>query len=375
VRFEEDVTPFRTGSAQSPGPPTAPGAGPSASTPRISPAVASPAAPPVPIPLVQTAPIAASPSSGAVQARRARARTWRILAVGGGKGGIGKSLIAANLGIEMAQRGFRVVLIDADLGGANLHTCLGVELPRVTLSDFISRKVTTIEEVAVPTGVQNLWLVSGALDSLDVANPHYAQKLKLLRNFQTLDVDYAILDLGAGTSFNVLDFFLIADHGILVLVPEPTSIENGYRFIKAAFFRRLSNVQAVYGIEPLVQEAMSHRQEYGIKTPFDVIAAVKKRDPEAGESLEREMLRFRPRLIVNQTRTAADRQVGDAVVAAWRKYFGLEMDYVGAIGYDDDVWKAVRKRRPVLLEHPQSETAKALSQIAERFLCLDQPPP
>jgi flagellar biosynthesis protein FlhG len=312
--------------------------------------------------------------SGARDGRRA-ARAWRILAVGGGKGGIGKSLIAASLGIELARRGLRVVLIDADLGGANLHTCLGVALPKLTLSDFINRKVTSIAEVAVPTGVPNLSLVSGALDSLDVANPRYAQKLKLLRNFQALDVDYAILDLGAGTSFNVLDFFLVADHGILVLVPEPTSIENGYRFVKAAFFRRLSNVQAVYGIERLVGEAMSRRQENGIKTPFDVIAAVKKRDPEAGESLEREMLRFRPRLIVNQARTNADRQVGDAVVAAWRKYFGLEMDYVGAINYDDDVWKAVRKRRPVLLESPESQTAKALSQITDRFLRLDQSSP
>ncbi len=306
---------------------------------------------------------------------RAPARAWRILAVGGGKGGIGKSLVAASLGIELARRGMRVVLIDADLGGANLHTCLGVDLPKVTLSDFIDRKVTRIADVTVPTGVPNLSLVSGALDSLDVANPRYAQKLKLLRNFQALDVDYAILDLGAGTSFNVLDFFLVADHGILVLVPEPTSIENGYRFIKAAFFRRLANVQAVYGIERLVEEAMSRRQENGVKTPFDVIAAVKRRDPEAGNALEREMLRFRPRLIVNQARTAADRQVGDAVVAAWRKYFGLEMDYVGAINYDDDVWKAVRKRRPVLLECPESATAKALSQIADRFLRLNQPPP
>ncbi|HCF59957.1 MAG TPA: ATP-binding protein, partial [Myxococcales bacterium] len=197
----------------------------------------------------------ARPQGGAERPRlvRAKQRAWRVLAVGGGKGGIGKSLIASNLGIELARRGNRVVLIDADLGGANLHTCLGMELPKVTLSDYINRRVAKLEEVLVPTTVANLSLVSGALDALDVANPKYAQKLKLLRNFQALDVDYAILDLGAGTNYNVLDFFLIADHGLLVLVPEPTSVENGYRFIKAAFFRRLANVQAVYGIEWLVR--------------------------------------------------------------------------------------------------------------------------
>jgi flagellar biosynthesis protein FlhG len=306
------------------------------------------------------------------QPARAPARAWRVVAIGGGKGGIGKSLISANLGIELAWRGYRVVLIDADLGGANLHTCLGLDLPKVTLSDFIGRKVSRIEDVIVPTGVANLALVSGALDALDVANPKYAQKLKLLRNFQNLDVDYVILDLGAGTSYNVLDFFLIADHGVMVLVPEPTSIENGYRFIKAAFFRRMANVQAVYGIERLVQDAMTRRQENGIKTPYDVIAAVRRRDAEAGESLEREMQRFRPRLIVNQARTPMDREIGHAVVGAWRKYFGLPMDYLGAIDYDDEVWKAVRKRRPVLLERPQAETAKAITRIADQLMELDQ---
>ncbi len=304
----------------------------------------------------------------------AKARPGRILAVGGGKGGIGKSLVAANLGIELAKRGMRVVLIDADLGGANLHTCLGVEPPRATLSDFIDRKVTKLSQIIVPAGLPNLGLISGAFDALDVANPRYSQKVKLLRNLQTLAVDFVLLDLGAGTGYNTLDFFLIADHGLLVLVPEPTSIENGYRFVKAAFFRRLAAVQQLYGIEKIVNEAMTRRQENGVKTPYDVIAAVRQKDPKAGESLEREMGRFRPRLIVNQARSEIDREVGNAVVAAWKKYFGLEMDYLGAIGYDDDVWKAVRKRRPVLLDSPRSETARAMASIADRLLLLDASP-
>jgi flagellar biosynthesis protein FlhG len=319
----------------------------------------------------------AQPASGPATGKsprpiRSRARPWRILAIGGGKGGIGKSLVSSSLGIELARRGRRVVLVDADLGGANLHTWLGVDRPKVTLSDFINHQVARIEEVVAPTGVPNLGLVSGALDSLDVANTKYAQKLKLLRNFQAFDADYAILDLGAGTGFNVLDFFLIADHGVVVLVPEPTSIENAYRFIKAAFFRRLANVQAVYGIEELVREAMSHRQENNIKTPHDVIAAVKQVDPQSGENLEREMRRFRPRIIVNQARTPAELEIGQAVVAAWRKYFGLEMDSLGAIGYDDEVWKAVRKRRPVVLEHPQAETARSIAGIADRLIQIDE---
>src|SRR5512138_2700293 len=188
---------------------------------------------------------------------REPARARRVISIGGGKGGIGKSLISANLGIELARRGKRVVLVDADLGGANLHTTLGVEVPKRTLSDFVERRVHRMEDVITPTGIENLGLVSGALDHLDAANPRYAQKMRLLRHVQALDVDFALLDLGAGTHSNVLDFFLVSDHGVLVLVPEPTSIENAYGFVKAAFWRRMRNVAQVYGYEPLLRTMLA----------------------------------------------------------------------------------------------------------------------
>src|SRR5687768_3047212 len=168
-----------------------------------------------------------------------KSRARKVIAVGGGKGGIGKSLVSANLGIALAGRGASVVMLDADLGGANLHTCLGVAQPTVSLSDFIDNRVGRLEDTIVSGGVERLGLIAGAHDTLDAANPKHAQKARLLRHLRALDVDYVILDLGAGTTFNVLDFFLAADLGLVVLLPEPTSIENAYRFIKAAFFRRM----------------------------------------------------------------------------------------------------------------------------------------
>jgi flagellar biosynthesis protein FlhG len=302
-----------------------------------------------------------------------RKRPRRIIAVGGGKGGIGKSLVSSNLGVALAKAGRQVVMVDADLGGANLHTCLGIGQPKGTLSDFINKRVSTLEELATPTGVPNLSLISGGADALDAANPKYAQKLKLLRNLQSIEADYLLLDLGAGTSFNTLDFFLIADHGILVLLPEPTSVENAYRFVKAAFFRKLQNLAEEYGIAEQVEAAISSK-EGALKTPLDFVARVKARDPAAGERLLKDLASFRMRLVVNQARTPQDLLVGDAVVGAWRKFFGLEMEFLGAIRYDDEAWKAVRKRRPLLLEQPDSEAGQGLTRIAERLLSLDQKP-
>jgi flagellar biosynthesis protein FlhG len=305
---------------------------------------------------------------GMARGKRTGPRARRILSVGGGKGGIGKSLISANLAIALARRGKRVVLVDADLGGANLHTTLGLELPRRTLSDFIDRKVERLEDVVSPTGIENLGLVSGALDGLEAASPKHAQKLRLLRHVQALDVDYAILDLGAGTHANVLDFFLVSDHGVLVLVPEPTAVENAYRFVKAAFWRRLRTVAQVYGYEELLRGVMDGAS---FRSPVDLVATVVERDPEAGANLATQLAAFRPRLVVNQVRSKQDAEMGHAVVAAWRKYFGLEMEYLGAIDYDDDMWRAVRHRRPLLIERPEVPAGQAFERIAERLLLAD----
>ncbi len=315
--------------------------------------------------LVRTVPEEPEPRPVIPPARRGR----RVISVGGGKGGIGKSLVSANLGIELARRGKRVVLVDADLGGANLHTTLGLDLPKRTLSDFIERRASRIEDVVTPTGIENLGLVSGALDHLDAANPRHAQKMRLLRHVQQMDVDYAILDLGAGTHANVLDFFLVSDHGVLVLVPEPTAVENAYRFVKAAFWRRMRNVSQVFGYEPLLRSIM----EAGtFKSPVELVATVTERDPEAGRNLARQLAQFRPRLVVNQARTGQDSDIGRAVVSAWRKYFGLEMDYLGHIHYDDEMWRTLRNRKPLLVERPDAPAAKAFAGIADALLALDE---
>ncbi|HSN15377.1 MAG TPA: P-loop NTPase [Anaeromyxobacteraceae bacterium] len=314
--------------------------------------------------LVRTVPEDSAPRPVIPSVPRAR----RVVAVGGGKGGIGKSLISANLAIEFARRGKRVVLVDADLGGANLHTTLGIDLPRRTLSDFVERKVERIEDVITPTGIPNLGLVSGALDRLDAADPRPAQKMRLLRHVRQMNADYAILDLGAGTHQNVLDFFLVSDHGVLVLVPEPTAVENAYRFVKAAFWRRMRNVAEVYGYEPLLRNVM---EGGNFRSPVEIVSSVTKRDPDAGATLARHLGGFRPRLVVNQARTGQDAEIGRAVVAAWRKYFGLQMDYLGYVPYDDEMWRAVRARRPLLIERPDAAAARAFAGIADGLLALD----
>jgi flagellar biosynthesis protein FlhG len=303
-------------------------------------------------------------------AKKARAR--RVVAIGGGKGGIGKSLLSANLGIALAKRGARVVLVDLDLGGANLHTCLGVGQPQVTLSDFIDRKVERLESVLCPTPHERLSLVSGAMDGLDAANPRHSQKTKLIRNLRLLDVDYVLLDLGAGTTFNVLDFFLVADTGVVVMLPEPTSIENAYRFIKAAFFRRLQAIAPNDDFAQLVGNALSPRDGSPQRTPWDVVAELRTRDLEKAGRLEQALAGFHPWVVVNQARMRSDFDVGTTVASAWKKFFGLELGFLGTVQHDDAVWQAVRSRKSLLDAFPESGAASGVLRVAENLIALER---
>lgn len=287
-----------------------------------------------------------------------------IIAVGGGKGGIGKSLVSANLGVHFASEGKRVILLDADLGGANLHTCLGIPAPQRTLSDFVNRKVDGLEDLVAKTNIEGLGLISGALDFLGAANPKYTQKLRLLREITRLDVDYVIIDLGGGTGFNILDFFLIAHHGILTIVPEPTSIENAYRFIKAAYYRKLKTAELEWNLRPIVEEAMGDRGSAGMRTPADLVRYVEQRDPEGGARLRAELAMFPLELVVNQCRTREEHQLGPAVSDACRKYFGIPMRFLGSIPYDDAVWQSVRRRRPVMVDKPDADASRSIRRIA-----------
>lgn len=299
-------------------------------------------------------------------------RARRVIAVGGGKGGIGKSLLSANLGIALARRGAKVVLVDLDLGGANLHTCLGVGQPQVTLGDYIDRKVANLDDVLVPTHHERLSLVSGAMDGLDAANPKHGQKTKLIRNLRLLDVDYVLLDLGAGTAFNVLDFFLVADTGLVVMLPEPTSIENAYRFIKAAFYRRLQALAPDDEFVALVANALAPRDGATAKTPWEVVAELRETDVEKAARLEQALGGFHPWVVVNQVRTRADFDVGPTVASAWKKFFGLELGYLGAVNHDDAVWQAVRARKSLLDAFPDSGAANGVLRVAENLIALDR---
>jgi flagellar biosynthesis protein FlhG len=295
----------------------------------------------------------------------------KVWAVGGGKGGVGKSLVTANTSICLALMGYKVVTVDLDLGGANMHTCLGIPIPEKTLSDYIQKKVGSIKDLLVPTPIKNLHIISGAQDDLGIANLKQMHKNKILSKLNELDADYVLLDLGAGTTLNTLDFFISADKGVLVILPEPTSIENTYRFIKSVYHRRLKMIEDLLDIQPLINQAMNAKISAPQSTPVDVVKRVMEINPEMGMKLQAEIAKFRPKIIMNQVRSQNDIDIGFSIQSVCKRYFGINIDYVGYLDYDPSVWQSVKKRKPLLMEFPNSKLVNNFDKIVHKMLEID----
>lgn len=291
-----------------------------------------------------------------------------IWAIGGGKGGTGKTLLAASLGIQLTRLGRQTIIVDADLGGANLHTWLGVKFPTPTLADFLSRKISSLEELLLDTPIEGLKLISSARDAFEIANPGFQQKERLIRQIKKLPAEFIIIDTGGGTSFNVVDFFLCAEKGIMLVNPEPTSVENVYRFIKSAILRKLYRAAGGRNIKENIREALAFSRGREIKTIHDFIQQLKPCNGVVAERLEQALMEFRPILILNQARREDDVMLGQSIQDIARKYLGVEVRYVGAIPYDERVHYAVKRFKPLLTEYPASQAASSIETITNILL-------
>jgi flagellar biosynthesis protein FlhG len=289
----------------------------------------------------------------------------RILTVGGGKGGVGKSVVSANLAAALASTGRRCVVIDADLGGANLHTVLGVSRPRYSLSQLLDGGVSSLADLMVQTPVPNLWLVSGNQAPLGMANLRHGHKERLLRQIRRLDVDDVVLDLGAGSAFNVLDFFLLARRGLVVVTPEPTAIENTEYFLRAAFCRSLREAARRPDVAAAIRRLRENGRPRRLHSAGELIALVRAIDPPAAKPLEDRARAFSPLLVVNQVRTPEQRGVGPRLAASCREHLGIAIEFAGAVDSDPNVAAAVERRQVTLQAFPLCRFSRQIEALAK----------
>jgi flagellar biosynthesis protein FlhG len=202
---------------------------------------------------------------------------------------------------------------------------------------------------------------------IGIANLSYGQKVRILNNIKKLNYRYILIDLGPGTSFNTLDFFLISHCGILITSPEPTSIENTYRFTKGLLFRYLRKIVSKKVVRSLIDNGVRQRNGYKFESVFDLLEAIEKIEPRLGDTIASHLSTLDIKLIVNQVRTSKDRAIGQKMAIAAKKYFGIPIDFLGNVSHDNTVSKGLLQKKPLMAYLPHSKIFKELTEITQKI--------
>ncbi len=257
-----------------------------------------------------------APEFDGPQAARSNRKT-RIITITSGKGGVGKTNVATNMAIAYAQMGKKVILIDADLGLANVNVMMNI-IPQYNLY-HVMRKQKKMSEIILDTEY-GIKLVAGASGFSKIANMTEDERNSFIEEMFTLaDTDIIIIDTSAGVSRNVLGFVAAADEVVIVTTPEPTSITDAYGIIK-------------------------------------IIAT------------EVDNLNINLKMIVNRVKTAVEgKRVADRMIQIAAQFLNLKVEYLGFIYDDPIVQQAVLRQRPFIVNDPKGKASVCLKHIVSRI--------
>jgi flagellar biosynthesis protein FlhG len=297
--------------------------------------------------------------------------TPSIIPVAGGKGGIGKSIIAANIAVTIAGQGHDVVAMDLDLGASNLHAIFGIRNSEKNIMNFASHQEISLEEMLLPTNYQGTRIICGAPNFAGAADIPVKQKLRIIHNIETLNCDFVILDLGAGSSFNVTDFFLTGDLGVIVLVPEVTSLLDAYSFLKTTLYRRLQmEWQQEPDVKNLVEEFKDPGNAKGMRTVNDLLSEVEKISDEFAHRMRIKLQSYGVKIVLNKVRQKSDFQVVQTIQDLAAKNLSLPVYNAGYVPYDANVQSSVNKMAPFVHLFPSSPASLRMGDLA-RALTAD----
>ena len=241
----------------------------------------------------------------------------RIITITSGKGGVGKTNVSVNLALAYARTGRKVVVMDADLGLANVNVMLNM-IPKFNLYHVI-RKQKTMKEILVETEY-GISIVAGASGFSKIANLSEAERQYFIEELNTLSsADIVIIDTSAGVSSNVLDFVAAADDSVIITTPEPTAITDAYGIIK-------------------------------------IIAT------------EINSLNMGLKLVVNRVKNAAEAtKIADRMINITSQFLNLKLEYLGFIYDDNAVSQAVFKQRPFMVVDPKCKASMCVQHIVGRM--------
>lgn len=332
---------------------------------------------PTPRSLVTADPPPATPGFGSPSAATQtkgreyrKVNTCRLIAFASGKGGVGKSLLVANLGIQLARQGRRVTLIDCDVLSSTLHSYLGTVCSGSGVDEVLGGNSTPLRSLARDTSVPYLRLISGPRNRAR-ALPSREVLQSLALEARELASDFAIFDLPSGMHPFSLDVFSLADGGVLVTTAEPGSLEGAFHFVEELGKRRLDEMES--DIRCAVEATLgSSALERGTASCLDALAEI---DPGLVNRVAARLAGLRLSFVVNQVRADAEAQAALNLRSLCRHYLGVEVEFTGAVEYDLSAWQATRQRKSLSQKYPNASATRSIEQMAALLSSRTGPEP
>lgn len=303
-----------------------------------------------------------------------RVRMVTIIPIASGKGGVGKTIFTANLGCALASYGKTVILIDLDLGGSNLHTCLGVKNRHPGIGNYIYRREDNLESLIIETNVSRLFFIPG--DSLlpGTANLQYFLKKRIIREIPDLPADFILLDLPGGSTYNTVDFFLMSNAGIIVTIPQITAILNAYSFLKSALFRLLYRSFPPKSMErQKITEFATSAIENTPRSFRHMAGSLSELSDASAATATRQLSTFLPRIVLNMGGSRTELALGSKLRQIVRKNLSVEVEYIGFIAQDNIVDRSIVERKPAFLIDDGCDFSKSISRIGEKLIASPEP--
>ena len=276
----------------------------------------------------------------------------KVVAIGGSKGGVGKTSLVASLALELAKAGKKIIAVDADFTDPDLKEWLGIEKPSRTIADFFERRVTDLGETLVPCSMPNLSVICGDSKSIDTSNPLFTKRRMFANQLFRLEADYILIDLGPGASYSNVDLFLASDEKIMVTIPEPTSILSSVRFIRLAFLRSLARALRFCPVSQILlhqYEKTDWRYESTSLAPL--LTKIEKLDPRTDLILKSLLCRLHPKLVMNMVMNEEELKEGYKMIRSLSRQISLKVDYMGFIEYNPKYREASKENKPFLLNN------------------------
>lgn len=290
-----------------------------------------------------------------------------IIAIASGKGGVGKSFLSSSLAMSISAAGHSVLLVDADLGGANLHNFLGYKVPPVGLYNFLREKIS-IENIITktPAGID---FIAGSGDVLGMAHITKVERSRFIHKLRETGYKYVILDLGAGTSYNMIDLFNLAEKKIMAMNSEPTAIENAYGFLKVAAYRY---VERFLSSDPAFTDISLKLRNKSVSYPgiMDVLTAVSQIDAKISGQIDDFISGYKVGIVLNMVRYKKELNVFYGFEAIVKKYLHIFVNFLGFVPYDEKIRESVRLMQPFYNNYKDRAAVGCIDDIREMLAKL-----